>query len=98
MWVKLHKGSRTVVAVCDGNVLGKKFHEGIRVLDVRESFFKGKEYDGAELLSVLKAEFYSGSTFNIVGKKSVNAAIESGIVDKEDVLEIEGIPFIIVIN
>lgn len=98
MWVKLHKGSRTVVAVCDNNVLGKKFHEGIRILDVRESFFKGKEYDEIELLSVLKAEFYSGSTFNIVGKKSVNSAVEAGIVNKEDILEIEGVPFIIIVN
>ena len=40
MFVNIIKTYRNVVAVCDVNLLGKKFEEGKFQLDVKENFLK----------------------------------------------------------
>lgn len=98
MWVKLHKSSRTVVAICDENLLGKKFKEGIKKLEVTESFFKGQKLSNEETSNLMKYEFKLGSTFNIVGKESTKLAISTGIITKDEVLKVKNIPFTLIIN
>lgn len=98
MWVKRHKSSRTVVAICDENLLGKKFTEGIKQLDVRESFYKGEKLTKSEVISIMKYEFKSDSTFNIVGKESIQTAIEAGIIGKNEFSKVKNIPFTLIIN
>lgn len=98
MWVKLHKSSRAVVAICDENLLGKKFLEGIKQLDVTESFFKGEKLQKSELISLMRYEFKASSTFNIVGKESIQAAIEAGIIEKTEFSKVKNIPFTLIIN
>ncbi len=98
MWVKLHKSSRTVVAICDENLLGKKFTEGIKQLDVAEHFYKGEKHSKSEVIEIMKYEFKSDSTFNIVGKESIQTAIETGIIQKDEFSKVKNIPFTLVIN
>ncbi|MEK6894169.1 MAG: DUF424 family protein [Nanoarchaeota archaeon] len=98
MWVKIHRSSRAIVAVCDENLIGKKFLEGIKQLDVTESFFKGEKHSKSEVISIMKYEFKEGSTFNIVGKESIQTAVEAGIIDKESESKIKNIPFTLIIN
>lgn len=98
MWVKIHKSSRTVVAICDENILGKKFSEGIKQLNVTESFFKGEVHSKEETLSIMRYEFKSSSTFNIVGKESIQTAIEAGIIAKDEFSKVKNIPFTLIIN
>ncbi len=98
MWVKIHKSSRAVVAVCDENLLGKKFLEGIKQLDVRESFYKGEKLSKQEVISLMKYEFKLSSTFNIIGKESIQTAIEAGIIGKDEFSKVKNIPFTLIIN
>lgn len=98
MWVKLHKSSRTVVAICDEDLLGKTFREGIKQLEVRESFYKGEKLSKPEVISLMRYEFKSSSTFNIVGKESIKTAIEAGIIAKEEFSKVKNIPFTLIIN
>ena len=95
MWVKIHKSSRTVVAICDDNLLGKKFNEGIKCLNITESFFKGEKMSRKEVRDIMKFESLSGSSFNIVGRESVNLALSVGIIEKDSWYEVEKIPFVI---
>jgi uncharacterized protein len=95
--IKLHKSYRTVVAVCDSNLLGKRFEKGIKQLDCRENFYKDKEHTHSEAVQLLKRESAEDSTFNIVGEKSIKAAKEAGIIDDSGILEIQGIPFALVL-
>jgi len=37
------------------------------------------------------------STFNIIGKKSVNAALKAGIITKDGIKKIQGIPFALIL-
>ena len=39
MLVKIHKSYRNVVAVCDSDLIGKKFEEDKFQLDLKESFY-----------------------------------------------------------
>ena len=91
------KSYRDIVAICDSDLLGKKFEEGEFQLDVKESFFKGDEKSKEETIEIIKDMSKEDATFNIVGKESTKAAIEAGIITEEGVKEIQGIPFALVL-
>lgn len=97
MFVNIIESYRDVIAVCDDELLGKKFEEGKFQLDVKESFYKGKKKTKAETLKIFKEMSREDATFNIVGEKSVATAISAGIIDKEGIGEIKGIKFALVL-
>lgn len=96
MFVNIIKTYRDVVAVCDKELLGRKFEEGKFQLDVKESFYKGKETHEKNLIDIMKYFSREDATFNIVGKKSVATALKAGIVSEDDVKKIKGIPFVLI--
>jgi hypothetical protein len=93
MLVKIHEAYRKVVAVCDSEILGKKFVQGNMQLDLNPDFYGGKKFNEEQIASMLQELREDDATFNIVGKKSVNAALKAGIIDKEGISKIQGIPF-----
>jgi hypothetical protein len=97
MFVKIHKSYRDVIAICDSELLGKKFEEGKFQLDVKESFYKGEKADEKEIIEVIQTMSKEDATFNLVGKKSVTAAIKAGIVTSKGIKEIQGVPFALVL-
>ena len=99
MFVKIHKSQniRPVVSICDSDLIGKRFEEGKRQLDVNENFYKDREVNKEELLEIIKRQEVEDASFNIVGKESVQASIEAGIIAEEGVRRIEGIPFALVL-
>ncbi len=97
MWVKIHKSYRTIVAICDDNVLGEKFEEGIKQLDIRENFYKGQQISKEELVKLIKIESKEDATFNIVGIESLKAAVDAGLIIKNSWKLVKGIPFILVL-
>ncbi|RKX57147.1 MAG: DUF424 domain-containing protein [Thermodesulfobacteriota bacterium] len=97
MLVKIHKSYRYVVAICDSDLLGKKFEEGKFQLNIKESFFNGEEKFKEEVLEIMHDLIKEDATFYIIGKESVNTAIEAGIISKEGVKEIMEIPFALIL-
>lgn len=97
MFVNVIKSYRDVVAVCDKELIGKKFEEGIFQLDVKENFFKGRELSKEDVSKIMKDMKLEDSTFNIVGEKSIQAALETGIINKEGIGKIQGIPFALIL-
>lgn len=101
MYLKIIKSYRDVVAICDSTLLGKRFEESfkgtIRQLDVKESFYKGELVSEEKAIEAMKDMASEDATFNIVGEKSVNAAIKAGVILKESVGKIQGIPFALVL-
>ena len=93
MYLKIHKSYRSVVAICDNDLLGKLFFEGKRQLHVRESFYKDIEVTKEEAIKTILFQAREDSTFNIVGKESVAAALEAGIIDENSVFKVDNIPF-----
>ena len=82
------KGS--VVAVCDKDLLGSRFSEEERVLEVGEDFFGGNEADVDEIVSALNGSV----TANIVGNKIISSLVERNFIDEENISEIDGVPTI----
>jgi len=98
MFVRIIKTYRDVVAICDDNLIGKKFEEGKFQLDVKENFFKGQKTSEEELIDIIRNESVEDATFNIVGEKSVGVALKLGIVSENEIKKIQGIPFVLILN
>jgi uncharacterized protein len=97
IFIKLHKSYRDVVAVCDSNLMGKKFEEGIKQLDCRESFYQGKEYDMESAVHFLQLQAAEDATFNIIGPNAIKASLEAGIIKESGVMKVDGVPFALVL-
>jgi hypothetical protein len=97
MIVNVIKSYRDVVAICDKDILGKKFEEGKFQLDIKESFFKGKDESEEKAIEIMKNMSGEDATFNIVGEESINAALKAGVIFKESIGRIKGIPFALVL-
>lgn len=97
MFVNVIKSCRDVVAVCDSNLIGKTFDEGDAQLDIKESFYKGEEVSTEKAIKIMKNMAQEDATFNIVGKESVDAAVEAGIISEEGVGKIDNIPFVFIL-
>jgi len=98
MFVRIIKTYRDVIAICDADLIGKKFEENDFQLDVKENFFKGEKVSEEELIEIIKYEAVEDATFNIIGEKSVNTALKAGIISEESIRKIQGIPFVLILN
>ncbi len=85
---KYDTDGKLIVAVCDTDILGKKFKEGKLVLKLEESFYKGEEVCENEVKDALSCAHIA----NIAGEKSIACAVECGCVDPDTVIFIDGIP------
>ena len=74
-----------LVAVCDEDLLGETFEEGNVSLTVTEEFYGGESVDADAVVDSLAR----ATVANIVGRESVELAIEEGFVDEANVLEVE---------
>ena len=74
-----------LVSVCDPDVLGETFEDGEVSLTVDPEFYDGEEVDEDAVVDSLAR----ATVANIVGTRSVRLAIDHGIVDEENVLEID---------
>jgi len=101
MFINVIRSYRNIIAVCDKELLGKrfeeKFGEHIRQLDVKENFYKGEEVSEEKAIEIMKSMAAEDATFNITGSRSVAAAIKAGIIEKRSVGKIQGVPFALVL-
>lgn len=95
--IKIHKSYRIVAAFCDSCLIGKKFEEGKKQLDVRENFYKEKEVSYEEALKEMIKQAREDATFNIVGEESIKAALELGLITKESIGHIDKVPFALIL-
>jgi uncharacterized protein len=83
--VKVHPG---VVAICDAGLIGKRFEEGERVLEVSERFYKGAEKTVDEVRKILR----TAENLNLVGEETIALAIEEKVINADDLIRIQGVP------
>jgi hypothetical protein len=89
MYMKLYETDRQlIVAVCDKEIIGKKFQEGELTLKLEPSFYKGSDACESEIKEALSC----ATIANIAGEKAIACAVECGCVDPDTVIFIEGIP------
>lgn len=89
LYLKSHRSGREVlIAVCDCDLMGKKFVEGHLHVEILPDFF------GEEKVTVQDVEQALGraTMANLVGELAVGQAIRLGYVARENVLIIKGVP------
>lgn len=82
------QGRERVLAVCDAELVGRSFKQGPLRLTVSADFYDGFAGGADELERHLR----SCTVANLVGQRSVDAAVELGFVSRDNVLVIDGIP------
>ena len=97
MFVKIHNSYREVVAICDSYLIGKRFEDGKFQLDIKENFFRGDEKDEKQAIQIMRDMSREDATFNIIGQESVNAALKAGVISKDGIKKIQGVPFALVL-
>jgi hypothetical protein len=97
MFLKVINSYRKVIAICDEELIGKRFEEERFQLDVKENFFKEEKVSEEELVKIIQNMSREDATFNIIGEKSINTALKAGIISQEAVGKIKGIPFALVL-
>jgi len=80
--------SKKLVAVCDSDLLGKKFEENELQLDLTGEFYKGEKVSEEELKAALKGAY----TVNFIGKEAVELGIKNGLIKKENIATVSGVP------
>jgi hypothetical protein len=89
MYLKIHKAQgHIIVAVCDKEIIGKKICDGELEIEISERFYKGRSATDREVIEALK----SATAANLFGEKAVAIALENGLIEKQNVLWINGIP------
>jgi len=84
----VYDDGRLFLAVCDDDLIGKKFEDEKLQLDLTSSFFKGEEKNAEEIILLVKKSYM----VNFVGEKSVEMALTNGFVEKENIIKIKNIP------
>jgi len=83
--IKIHKMPKeTILAVCDSEILGCKFSDGEKRIEVYRSFYGEKEIAEENLEKYL----VNATIVNLVGQRAVSLAISLGYVDPERILTI----------
>lgn len=89
MYMKKYETERQlIVAVCDKEIIGKKFKEGELTLRLEPSFYKGADASESEIKEALSC----ATIANIAGEKAIACAVECGCIEPDTVIFIEGIP------
>lgn len=87
--MKVHRqGAEVLVAVSDEGLVGKEFREGNMRLSVNEAFYGTEAADATEVLVQLSA----CTIGNFVGVDIVTLLIQHGVVNPDNVLDIDGVP------
>ena len=81
-------GGRKLVAVCDKNLLGKKFEQNNLQLDLSSDFYAGIEMSADDAAILM----WTADMLNLVGKESVSLGIKLKLVEKHHALRIAMIP------
>jgi len=87
--IKIYRqGKDTLIGACDEKLIGKKFEEGKFQINVSKEF-----YDGQRITAeVLKRYLENATIANLVGKETIQCAIDLGLIDEDCIIRIKGIP------
>lgn len=89
LYLKSHRsGKEVLIAVCDCDLMGKKFVEGHLHVEILPDFFGEEKATAQDVEQALAASTMA----NLVGDIAVGHAIRLGYVDRENVLIINGVP------
>ncbi|MDE1869042.1 MAG: DUF424 family protein [Candidatus Micrarchaeota archaeon] len=94
IYIKIHSTDNgPMLALCDSNLIEKILEEGELVINIKDyaDFYKGDLIKAEELGKHIDSnEVYSA---NVIGKESVDAAVQNRIIDKAHVRAVNKVPY-----
>ncbi|MCL7412801.1 MAG: DUF424 family protein [ANME-2 cluster archaeon] len=89
MYIKIYETDESLlVTVCDRELIGKTLKSNGLKLEIDEEFYKGELADAVQVQTALQ----EATTANIVGKRSIDNAIQCGAIDSSCLIYIDGVP------
>lgn len=89
MLVKTHKiNEKTLVAVCDEDLVGRVFEENGLVLDVKRTFYDGEIKSEIEIGDLIR----NADQVHLVGEKSIKLALDEELITTKEIKLVGGIP------
>jgi len=86
--VHKHEDGRLFIAICDEDLIGKKFEEDEKRLDLTSEYYIGKKMNKEQAWKIANLSYMT----SFIGKEAVALGLEKGVVLKEKVITIQGIP------
>jgi hypothetical protein len=83
-----------IVTICDAGLLGATFKQGKLKLEVSERFYAGRLCTIKEAMDALSR----ADVANLVGKTTVQAAIDESLVDPEAVIYFGEVPHVQIVK
>ncbi len=77
-----------LVVICDADIVGKVFVEGLREISVKGSFFAGERKTHDEVLMLLKVARH----LHLTGRQIIEMALNLDLVEAEKILWVSGVP------
>lgn len=77
-----------IVVVCDSDLLGRKFEENDKQLDLSSDFYNGEEMDELEIADLIR----NAHIIHLVGEKSISLGIKEEVIDRKNIIYVHGIP------
>lgn len=74
------------MAVCDSEIVGQRFEEEDLQIEIKENFYGEQEVEEEDVKEALQ----KATIANLSGKKAVKLAINHGVVEESNVLDIGG--------
>jgi len=90
----INNKSEVLVAVCDSGLLGETFREGKMKLEVSTEFYGGPLCTVEEAMDALAG----ADVANLVGKTTVKAAVNKGLVDPQAVVYFGPVPHVQIVR
>lgn len=76
------------MTVCDDSLLGQKFEEQGKQLDLSGYFYNGESMSNVETGDLIR----NADIVNLVGEESVKIGLEEGIIEESQIIRIKGVP------
>jgi hypothetical protein len=87
--MKLHSvQGQNILAICDPELIGKKFVWGDLEILVSKGFYEGEHVP----IDVMERTAHQCTSINAIGKTCVKALLKAGLVEKEAIVYINDIP------
>ena len=80
--------SEKILAISDKDILGKRFEEDGLQIEVTHEFYQDKECNEKEALKLIR----SSTIINAVGKKIIALMIKENVIEKGNIITIDGVP------
>ena len=89
MITKVHNADgKKIITITDSQLMGKKFVEGVKQLDLNGEFYKGEEKTEEEIKDLCTSAYI----IHFVGKQSVGIGMNMGLIERDSIIKIKNIP------